>query len=151
MFIKEKKNKYMGGKKAREYLSCSPLQVLPATARILHLGSLSSLLRTSSCGLGKVNRSHFGQRRMPSLPMPSSIPLSSVSTNSGTHSSALRSAPRNLGRVYHVRISSALPTTLQIHGHGLLLSCTEVRKLAEQPDGSDFNSEIFAHPSCRLP
>lgn len=142
-------NKYMGEKSERIFellpFAGSTSRAEDITPRQFVLALTNLLLRTGE------SKSFTLQAAEDAVsPLPSSIPLSPVSTNSRTHSSALWSAPRTSAGSIRTHFFSSSHNT-SIHGHSLLLSCTEVRKLAEQLDGSDVNSEIFAHPSCRLP
>lgn len=102
--------------KVREYLRRSPLQVPPAAPRILHLDSLSSLF-TNLLLRTRESKSFTLQAAEEAVsPLPSSIPLSPVSTDSRSHSSALQSAPRTSARSIRTHFFTTSHNT-SIHGH----------------------------------
>lgn len=83
-------------------------------------------------------------------PLPSSIPLSPVSTDSSTHSSALQSGPRTSARSIrtdsfttpHKTLQSTVTPSPQLHRR------VEAGRAARRLRFQLWN---FTHPSCRLP
>lgn len=104
------------GKKARAALSRSPLQVPPAAPRILHLDSLSSLFTNLPLRTGESKSFTLQAAEDAVSPLPSSIPLSPVSTDSRSHSSALQSPPRTSARSIRTHFFTTSHNT-SIHAH----------------------------------